>query len=259
MAKVSQEFNKKDLSYSIPTPIIGLGDNFFLQHERNSVDIVSFMANFYSSSGRRASGAVTQNGTDWANDTLKIALSYGKDKDYTYFLQNTPMIFLEVLNNSNKVTNSVRRLPLWVHPVNNVGQLNRTGSNYGGGDNSPLTTEWDFTPSTEYKDQVIELDFKWFQKNGAVLPIRLVDYISNPGNQLRYQRGNALTPTGSGNKVVNTFQQPIRFRFGYINPTDNKSVHLGEPSEVLFLTLKWGLFTLDNDTYIYDYTVKRSL
>lgn len=241
----------------IPTPIIGLGNNFFLQHQRNTLDITTFSNTNFTRSSRREVGTLTQIGSDWANDTLKVTLSYAKNEDYSFFLSNKPMIFLEVLNNYNRVTNRQRNLSMWSHPVNSLGALNRTGSNYGGGDPSSLTTEWDFIPTEEFKDQTIELNFKWFQRSGVTLPYRLVDYVTNGGNQLKYQRGYALVPTGSGDRVINTFQQPIRFRFGYIDPTNNKSVHLGEPSEVLYISPKWGRFDLDDDTYVYDYQIKR--
>jgi len=88
---------------------------------------------------------------------------------------------------------------------------------------------------------------------GNVLP---QSYNKPNVNQLKYQRGGRMSPTGNpGEYVVNTFIQPIRFRFGYIDPTDGKSVILGNPSEILYIKPKWGYFTPQDDTYIYDWVI----
>ena len=245
----------------IPKPIVQLGNNFILQHYLQT-DINSFINFSYTSSNRNSvNSSLTQSGVDWANNNLYVSLSYAKNysENYEDWLTNTPMIFMEVYN--SKGTRSNRNIryakPYFSHPVNNTGPINRINSNYGSGDSSSLETEWNFTPVNPFQEQIIEINPKNFYRNsgiaGITLPIRWVDFVFDSGNQLKYQRTSYRTLT-NGNPVINTFVQPIRFRFGCLGE-DSRSVLLGDPSDTLFISPKWGEFN-DNDTYIYDWQIR---
>lgn len=236
----------------VPIPIITLGSNYILQHKLTD-SITTFINTNYSSTNY-GFPQVTQDGNAWANDNLKVGISYVDDnKDYSLFLNQRPMVFLEVLN-QNKKSNGKGRLkrPQWTHPPNYKGALNRTSTNYGGGDASSLKTEWDFTSLKPFIETEIEINPQGFYKQNPTLPQRWVDFVFNSANNLKWQRSNALTPTGNGNFAVNTFKQAIRFRFGHLDK-DGRSIILGEPSEVLIFSPKWGYFQNEDDTYIYDW------
>lgn len=241
---------------NIPIPILSLGSNYILQHTRAD-DITTFMSNTFTSTNNQLLPSTTYTGTVLANDSIKIGISYNRG-NYNEFLANKPMIFLELLTHRSR-SNHKRNLnkPQWVHPISSGGSLNRTGSSYGNGDPSGFKTEWDLAVSTN-QEQIIDLNQQGFYKNTSItLPQRWVDFVKDPGNQLRYQRSGYLTPTGFPNEsCVNVFKQPIRFRFGYIDPLDGKSVILGEPSEKLYITIKQGLFEPSGDTFIYDWVVR---
>jgi len=235
---------------SIPTPIISLGANFFLQHNLND-DITAFMSAMYTSSVDSAFGPETKTGSDWANDKLHFGISF--PQGYTEWLKHTPMLFLEVYNSRAK-SNRHKRLQRtqFTHPPSRNGELNRGGSNYGGGDPSPLVTEWDVT-TDGFKEQFVAIDPHLFYRNPSLpMPQRKVDFVTNNGNQLRWARGWSLTPTGSGDKAVNTFIQPIRFRFGILDK-DKKTVILGDPSDKILVMPKSGYFTPQDDHYFYDF------
>ncbi len=255
MAANSIEINS-EVSKLIPRPILHLGVNYFLQHQR-SFDINSFMSNSYNSSNYSQIPTITQTGADWANDNLKVGISYAHG-DYTFFKENTPMVFLEVDNKNGKSNyNKHLNRTQWTHPVNIGGTLNRVGSSYGGGDAvTGLTTEWDFT-ATEFQDQVIELNQKLFYRDNTItLPLSKVDFVTNVQNTLKYQNSRYGSSVLPGIYNVNTFYQPIRFRFGIIDPEDGKSIILGEPSDELLLGVKGGYFEPQDDYYYYDWTLK---
>lgn len=66
-----------------------------------------------------------------------------------------------------------------------------------------------------------------------------------------------MSPTdNSGMRAINTFVQPIRFRFACIDPADGRSVIIGPPSEKLLMYPKYGYFTPDDDHYVYDWALK---
>jgi hypothetical protein len=245
-AASSKSNNAADL---IPVPIFNLGYNYVLQHNR-SQDISTFINNSYATTNRIFGGSFSDVGVNWANSNIKIGVSFIKGS-YKKFLENSPMIIMEVLNhNGNNSANQKGMSPMWLHPVNNAGPLNRTNTNYGGGDPSTITTEWNLQQTKPFAENVIEINQKaLYRNNGPILPQRWVDFISDNGNNLRYQR-TRVTPT-NGNGVVSTFKQPVRFRFAYI---DNGRIVLGEPSETLIISPKWGEFS-DNDTYVYDWTI----
>lgn len=239
-------------SSSIPVPVLSLGENFVLQHRRTD-DYNTFINSFYGSTNRSLTGSISQDGNAWANSFLKVGVSF-VEGNWGTFLSNKPMLFLEVLDRRGKSVANKK----WVHPVNSTGPLNRTGTNYGDGNHSGMTTEWDITSNLPFVDQIIEIQQQFFYKNTSIiLPQRWVDFIFDIANQLKYQRsGNKMTPTSSGSYVISTFKQPIRFRFGFVDPTDNKSIILGEPSEELVVSPKWGHFEPQDDTYIYDWQIR---
>lgn len=243
---------------SIPKPIIQLGHNYTLQHYLTD-DIGSFMSNNHTSSNYNlVNSNLTQSGEKWANNVLYVSLSYAKNyaENYEDWLANKPMIFMEVYNPKGGRSNWYLRYakPYFSHPVNVNGTLNRTGSNFGGGVLSNLETEWDFKPDAPFEDQIITIEPQKFYRNSTItLPQRWVDFVLDTGNQLKYQRTSYGTPT-NGNKVVNTFVQPIRFRFACLGE-DGRSVLLGDPSDTLYISPKWGEFN-DNDTYVYDWQIR---
>jgi len=239
----------------VPTPVISLGENFVLQHNRQD-DFNTFINGSYTRSSRTEAGGLTQDGNTWANDFLKVGISFDKG-NWEIFLSNKPMIFMEVLNQRGSKNNNKRmRESSWSHPVHFKGALNRSGTNYGGGDFYGLFTEWDLTINKPNAEQTIELNQQFLYRGSVTLPQRWVDFVVNSSNNLRYQRGWYLTPTdANGNRVVNTFVQPVRFRFGYID-TDGRSVILGEPSDTLYISPKWGYFKAQDDTYIYDWQIR---
>lgn len=257
MAKVTQTYNPShNGGNNLPTPILGLGENYFLTNNRIQ-DFNTFITTNYSSSNYKIGGSVNQDGTAWANDALKISISY-EPNDFTTWLENKPMIFLEVLDQTSKKNKNGRySKPQWGHPVNKDGQLNRTRSNYGGGDVSTLTTEWDFTPTKPFTEEQIQIQPQGFYYDVSIaLPIRWVEFVTTTRYSLKWQTTGRLVPTGNGNSTINTFVQPIRFRFGYIDPKDGRSVILGKPSEQLFVSPKWGHFNPDDDTYVYDWQIR---
>ena len=243
-------------SSTLPIPILTLGENYILQHNRGD-DYNTWIGGTFNSSFHTQGGQVSQDGTAWANNPLKVGVSFA-DGEWDTFLSNMPMIFLEVLNQRNSKGRNKRLLrPQWSHPVNFKEPINRTATNYGGGKTTGLTTEWDLTSLLPFAENVIEIQQQFLYRNSAIkLPQRWVDFIFDSGNQLRYQRGYYTTPTGTGERVVNTFKQPIRFRFAYIDPNDGRSVVLGEPSEELVISPKWGHFAPQDDTYIYDWQIR---
>lgn len=255
MASNSIEINNEK-SKLLPRPILSLGANYFLQHKRN-LDFNTFISNSYTSSNYSQQPSATQTGVDWANDSLKVGVSYIHNNEYNFFKENTPMLFMEVLNTNGKGNHNrhINRSQ-WTHPVNKTGSLNRTATNYGGGDALGLITEWDFN-ATEFQDQIIELNQQFFYYNSAItLPLRKVDFVTINTNNLKYQRSIYGSSITTGQYVVNTFNQPIRFRFAVIDDENPNGVILGEPSDVLIVGVKSGYFEPDNDHYIYDWTLK---
>jgi hypothetical protein len=254
MANTGTDFNSASSS-NLPRPIISLSNNYILQHFRVG-DFNTFINNTYSSSNRNVGGSVSQDGNAWANDNLKVGISFAEG-EWETFLSNTPMVFMEVLNHKNSKNGKFNK-PQWSHPVHRTGPLNRTTSNYGGGDAYGLLTEWDITNTKPFVENYIEINQKFLYKNTSInLPQRWVDFIVDPGNQLKYQRSYYTTPTDLlGNRAINTFKQPIRFRFAYINPNDGRSIVLGEPSDELLISPKWGHFIPEDDTYIYDWQIR---
>ena len=256
MAIFKDLIRKKKVSCLIPKPILSLGCNYFLQHQR-PFDFATFINNTYTSSSYSQQPSLTQTGVDWANDSLKVGISYAHGNDWDFFKENTPMIFMEVLNTKGK-GNQNRHLnrSQWTHPVNRSGTLNRTATNYGGGDALGLITEWDFTAS-EFQDQVIELNQQYLYYNSSItLPQRKVDFVTINTNNLKYQRSIYGSHIDNFQYVVNTFNQPIRFRFGVIDDENPNGIILGEPSDVLIVGVKSGYFEPDDDHYIYDWTLK---
>ncbi len=249
------KLNLTDIGSTIPVPILSLGGNYFLQHNRID-DYGTFINNVYTSSSIQKKPSQTLFGYEWSNDNLNVGISYNKG-NYNTFLSNNPIIFLEVFSNKGRSNRKKKyNKAQWVHPCNKNGSLHRVGSNYGDGNPASIITEWDFTASTN-QEQIIDIDQHGFYINNSIsLPQRWVDFVNSSQNQLKYQRGGKMSPTGNpGEYVVNTFIQPIRFRFGYIDPTDGKSVILGNPSEILYIKPKWGYFTPQDDTYIYDWVI----
>lgn len=240
-------------SIALPVPILALGANYTLQHTRGS-KISTLMDDVQTSSNTIVGGTVTQTGDIWANGPVNVAVSM-PDADYAAIKNNKPMIFLEVLaqvarsNKKGKI-----KKPQWIHPQNIAGPLNRLNSNYSTGSIGYMTTEWDLT-TDDFKDQIVEIDPKTLYLNPPTLPLPWVDFVLN-GYNLRYQRRTSPITTPGGNRVVNTFKQPIRFRFAYIDPVDNRSVRLGPPSEELYIQPKWGYFNDNVDTYVYDWTIR---
>lgn len=255
MASNSIEINNEK-SKLIPKPILSLGCNYFLQHKR-SLDFSTFINNTYNSSNYSQQPSLTQTGVDWANDSLKVGVSYAHGNDWEFFKENTPMIFMEVLNTKGKSSaNKHLNKSQWTHPVNRSGSLNRVNTNYGGGTTTGVISEWDFI-ATEYQDQIIELNQQSLYYNSSItLPQRKVDFVTLNTNNLRYQRSIYGSAIQTGQYVVNTFNQPIRFRFGVIDNGNPNGVILGEPSDVLILGVKSGYFEPDDDHYIYDWTLK---
>ena len=258
MAGANIEINKKEASNALPIPIIGLGCNFVLQHKR-SQDFNTFINDTYSFGlNTILPGVETKTGVDWANSNLRVGISFAKTENDSYFLDNTPMVFLEVLSSINN-SNVNKRLnkSQYTHPVNFPAPLNRTGTNYGGGDALGLITEWDFTKKA-FEEEVIELNQQFlYRDNNVVLPIRLVDFVSNMSNNLKYQRRFYGAPIEPGVGMVNTFNQRIQFRFAILDPKDGKSIILSNPSEPLLIRVKWGRFEPQDDTYVYDWEIKR--
>ena len=237
---------------SLPVPMIELGDNYILQHNRQD-DYTTFVASSYSSSNYITGGSITNTVPNWANDKLKVAINVPPGS-YDTLMNNKPMIFMEVLAHVKKSNyRRKQRKPKWIHSPNLAGPLNRTGTNYGGSPGGAyMTTEWNLT-TIDFENQILELEPQLFYWNPPILPKRWVDFVTG-GHNLRYQhrQGAQAAP---GQYVVNTFKQPIRFRFAYIDPSDNKSVVLGPPSETLYIKPKWGHFVPQDDTYVYDWQI----
>ena len=255
MANTGTGYTEKG-SNLLPIPILSLGENYTLQHRR-SEDFNTFIAGTYGSSPDTQGGGLSQDGTTWANDRLKVGVSF-MDGDWDFWLENKPMVFIEVLNRRAKSNDSKRpSRPQWTHPVSIGGALNRTTTNYGGGDANGLITEWDMATPRPFVENIIEIVQQSLYTNTSIsLPQRWVDFVLDSGNQLRFQRGYYRTPTGNWNYVLNTFTQPIRFRFACIDPNDGRSIILGNPSEELVISPKWGHFNPQNDTYIYDWQIR---
>lgn len=238
---------------AIPTPIISLGENYVLQHNRN-MSINDLMTNTYASTSK--GNSISQTGNDWANSDINIGIAFGND-NYDFFLANKPMIFLEVYspkgNRKRKIGSNKGdfNASQWIHPTNANGELNRNGSNYGNGTVSTLITEWDLIVNEAYTNQQVDINPKGFYVNFNNLPQRKVDWSFDNGKQLKYiHRGGFAT--GNLNKVL-SYKQSIRFRFACIDPRDNKSVILGNFSEKIILSPKGGYFGGDNEYYWYDF------
>jgi len=71
----------------LPSPILSLGANYFLQHKRN-LDFNTFISNSYTSSNYSQQPSATQTGVDWANDSLKVGVSYIHNNEYNFFKES---------------------------------------------------------------------------------------------------------------------------------------------------------------------------
>lgn len=256
MSASSVNSSSSQIQKTIPTPIISLGSNYVLQHTRAD-SIVTFMANNHSRSNKDPFGPLTQDGNTWANDDILVSLSFSNG-DNSYFLSNTPMIFMEVLKDTGSLTHGrPRNNTQWIHPPNDLGSLNRTNTNYGGGTPSNLNTEWDLLTLTPFSEQVVVIEQRKFYRNPTItLPQDKTTFVSTSANLLKFRR--SLMALSNSIYVVNNFIQPIRFRYAIIDPNNINGVILGEPSEVLLVYPKSGYFAVEDDSYFYDWSVKFS-
>lgn len=243
----------------IPQPILSTGWNYTLQHWRGNPGGVS---TFMTASSTDSVTNTTNQNSDWANDDVKIGISYSKG-DYSFWLSNQPFIVMEVLNSwrreSQDVNTGDNKMRQWTHPVNASGPLFRVNANYGGGDPSNLDTEWPLITTGSFQEQVLFITAQNFYNNpgSVILPIRKVDWYTQVQYSLRYLNKYGILNTSLPGRTVTGIRQPIRFRFACISPLDNRSVILGPPSEVLTIQPKGGYFNDDDDDYFYDFEIQK--
>lgn len=264
----------KDSSINIPTPLISLGNNKFLQNIRE-IGIIEYMT-----WDNHVPGTINE---VLANDNIKIGVSYKTDdKDYTKFIDNKPMIFLFLMTNkskrkrNNSTSTGDNYNKTYVHPTHNIGPLNREKTYFGGnissGGINNLETEWDFSTHVYHKlsnkteiynltDQIIEINPHQLYKDPSItLPLPLVEFKRRAGKYSLRE----VSPGGYGGEVT-SMKQPMFFKFACIDPNDPKKVLFGEPSKVVYIAPKIGTFGSNlpygstpniNEQYLYDWEVQ---
>lgn len=263
MASSSINIREKQSS-SLPQPILNKGYHYELQHS-SGADIDGFITStFYDRLNN-----ITQTGADFANQDIKIGVSLPAG-DNSFFLENTPMIFMEVfdskLRRSNK-NKGDKAGSQWVHPCNFEKALNNntdpiTGKGRNVAGNGPtlnkLVTEYDFTNTEPFQDLIISVRQKQFYNDPNLsMPERKVDWSINNYNRSLKKLSRSGAPTGVGPTVVTSYTQPIRFRFVCIDPTDPSKRNLiyGPPSETLLISPKGGYFKASGDHYWYGWKI----
>ena len=266
MAKVKQAYVYPSVDKTLSVPIVTTGYHYELQHTRNN-DIDGFITStFYDKLNN-----ITQTGVDFANQNIKVGISLPAG-DHSFFLSNSPMIFLELLDSKIKRSKGNRgdkAASQWVHPcsfggaVNNNSDPNTNRGRNTGGDGQPLNsliTEFKFVNTESFQDQIIEIAQKQFYNDpSVVMPESKVDWSLNPTRRgLRKMSRRGIYSPESNAYVVTSYTQPIRFRFVCIDPTDPSKRNLiyGPPSEEYYISPKGGYFGGNLDHYWYGWQIR---
>lgn len=245
----------------IPTPLVNLGNNYELQH-KSTDDITLFMntRHDYVTFHNEIKTVTNLKGYKFANDKINVGVSL-PNGDWSKFLDNTPMIFIDFYHTSKREVSKgdgkqqgYKHTPNYTEGVLEVLNRSSLGVNFGGGAlfgiNTPkLQTEFNFTKTSPYDDEIISIAPNKLYQNGdsLVLPLSLSIWLNGSG-KLRFNKSFK-------HFQINHYKQPFVVYFACIDPDNPRNIIRGDYSKVMYIQPKIGTFA-DLDKYVYDWKVK---
>lgn len=199
-----------------------------------------------------------------------LGVYYDKDVHEDFFLNNTPMLFLEIRDSRNPKRTNKGRFNKWkklahfnkssntfinLNRPNNVKETPTNGFNNG---LRGLETQFNFIPNTKNNIMMFNINmFSLFGSGGITpsfnFPVSYLDWTTDMQKYSpRYNNLRGVLTAG----LKTSWGQLIRFRFGILDPRDNRNIIYSEPSKEYEIKPKGGYFETTDDHYFYQFVIK---